>query len=116
MDIGFKESFIREKAFQNQQDPEGARVLWSRHAITELVADSLTRQQVERALQGCDLIEDYPTLHRRLPDCLVLAWPTTNMPLHIVVAVDLELDRILLVTVYRPNEEEWEHDWRTRKR
>jgi len=115
MDPQLKQSFIREKALQNTRDPQSARVLWSRHAITELVADALTRQQVEQALQKCELIEDYPALHRPLPDCLVLGWLTTTEPLHAVVALDQQKDRILIVTVYRPSEEEWEHDWRTRR-
>lgn len=35
--------------------------------------------------------------------------------LHAVVACDERLDRIFVVTVYRPSEERWEDDWRTRK-
>jgi hypothetical protein len=81
-----------------------------------LVADHLTRRQVERALRECELIEDYPALHRPLPDCLVLGWLTPNEPVHAVVAIDLERDRIFMVTVYKPSEEEWEDDWRTRKK
>jgi stalled ribosome alternative rescue factor ArfA len=73
MDAKAKESFIREKARQNEQDFYGARVVWSRHATIELVADNLTRRRVEQALQTCEIIEDYPPLHRPLPDCLVLA-------------------------------------------
>ena len=111
-----KQTFIREKARQNERDPEGTKVVWSRHAITKLVAEDLTRHQVERALQECELIEDYPALHRPLPDCLVLGWLAPVEPLHAVVAIDLERDRIFIVTVYRPSEEEWENDWRTRKK
>ena len=70
----FKQTFIQDKAYQNVRNPEGTYILWSRHAIQELVADGLTRTQVERALQSCEVIEDYPALHRPLPDCLVLGW------------------------------------------
>ena len=56
MDAEAKQSFIREKALQNERDSEGTKVVWSRHAVTELVADDLTRHQVERALQECELI------------------------------------------------------------
>jgi hypothetical protein len=116
MDAEAKLAFIREKARQNERDPEGIKVIWSRHAVTELVADDLIRRQVERALQECELIEDYPVLHRPLPDCLVLAWLTPGEPVHAVVAIDLERDRIFMVTVYKPSEEEWGDDWRTRKK
>ena len=114
MDTKFKQSFIRDMAYQNQRDSQGTRVLWSRHAAIELVADNLTRYQVERALQRAEVIEDYPHLHRPLPDCLVLGWVSSGEPIHAVVAVDIELDRILIVTVYRPSKEEWQDDWRTR--
>jgi len=47
------------------------------------------------------------------------SWLTSFSPdviMHAVVAIDEERDRILMVTVYLPTEEEWENDWRTRKR
>jgi len=115
MDARVKQSFIQEKALQNERDPQGTKVLWSRHAVAELVADSLTRYQVERALQGCEIVEDYCAQHRPLPDCLVLGWLTPGEPVHAVVATHVKRDRIFVVTVYRPSEEEWEDDWRTRK-
>ena len=82
MDTKFKQSFIRDMAYQNQRDSQGTRVLWSRHAAIELVADNLTRYQVERALQRAEVIEDYPHLHRPLPDCLVLGWVSSGEPIH----------------------------------
>jgi len=115
MEAASKQSFIQEKVRQNDQDLQLARVIWSRHAITELVADDLARREVEQALQRCELIEDYSAVHRHLPDCLVLGWLTSGRPIHAVIAVDMERDRILVITVYRPNTEEWENDWRTRK-
>ena len=50
MDTDTKETFIREKASQNEYSVTGARVLWSRHAITEMVSDDLDRRQIEHAL------------------------------------------------------------------
>lgn len=32
-----------------------------------------------------------------------------------VIAIDEPLDRIFVVTVYRPSAKRWEDDWRTRK-
>jgi hypothetical protein len=116
MNTQTKEEFIRQKAHQNQQNPQGAKVVWSQHAIAELVADDLARRQVEQALSACEVIEDYPVLGCPLPDCLVLGWLSSGESLHAVIAIDAERDRILVVTVYLPSEEEWEHDWRTRKR
>jgi hypothetical protein len=58
---------------------------------------------------------DHHPLHRPLPDCLVLTWLVANVPVHAVIALDPDRDRILMVTVYQPSEEEWEDDWKTRK-
>jgi hypothetical protein len=115
MNIGEKQNFIQVKAVENKSDPEGQKVLWSRHAITELVNDNLTRSQVEKLLETCEIIEDYPHLHRPLPDCLVLGKLDNTQPLHGVIAIDEINDRIFVVTVYRPLTERWKNDWRTRK-
>lgn len=114
MDPEFKQQFIRDTVHLNENDTEGNYILWSRHAIQELIADNLTRQQVESALRSCEIVEDYPTLHRPLPDCLILGWIMDEEPIHAVIAIDEQQSRILIVTVYRPNKE-WEHDWKTRK-
>ncbi len=111
-----KQDFIRRIARQNQSDPAGAQVLWSRHGIAELVNEGWSRGQVEEALQESEVIEDYPTGHRFLPDCLVLGRLATGEPLHAVIAIDEVNERLFVVTVYQPDPEEWENDGRTRKR
>jgi hypothetical protein len=115
MDRLEKQRFIRQKARENRDDPEGAKIFWSRHAIVEMINDKLTRTEVERALEQGQIIEDYPAGHRPLPDCLVLASLAGTHPLHAVVAVDEVQDRILIVTVYLPSKEEWQDDWQPRK-
>lgn len=114
MNIETKQAFIQRKAKDNEVDNSGQHILWSRHAITEAVNDSLPRVDVESALKQSE-IEDYPAHHRRLPDCLVLGYLPNAQPVHAVVAIDIAEDRIFLVTVYLPSEEKWLDDWRTRK-
>ena len=115
MDPEAKQEFIRRKARENQSDPGGRKILWSRHGITELVNEGWSRELIEEGLQNGEVIEDYPTLHRPLPDCLVLGWLETGEPFHAVIAIDEGKDRLFVVTVYKPSPEEWEDDWRTRK-
>ncbi len=111
-----RQAFIRQKAKQNQAAPQHTKILWSRHGIAELINEGWNRLLVEEGLQRCEIIEDYPALHRPLPDCLVMGWLATGEPFHAVIAVDEANDRLLIVTVYKPSPEEWEDDWRTRKR
>jgi hypothetical protein len=41
---------------------------------------------------------------------------TGSDPVHSVIAIDMDFDRIFLITVYRPSLERWENDWKTRKK
>jgi len=116
MNTEAKQDFIRWKARQNLADLEGAKIRWSRHGIVELVNEGWSRVLVEKGLQGIEVIEDYPTEHRPLPDCLVLGWLATGEPFHAVIAIDKANDRLFVVTVYKPSPEEWKDDWRTRKK
>jgi hypothetical protein len=76
-----KQSVIRQKAVEH-------RIRWSRHALSELVPDTLSIDEVESALQWAVVIEDYPHLHRHWPDCLVLAFVDLDEPIHAVVAIN----------------------------
>jgi len=108
-----KKRFIREKSHEHDI-PANEKILWSLHAVKKLRAEALKKTLIEESLKACDLIEDYQTEGRPLPDCLVLGF-IGNEPVHIVVAIDADFDRILLVTVYRPSAERWGNDWKTRK-
>lgn len=60
-----KETFIREKAVENASASAKEKVLWSRHAVSKLQSEELSRREVESALANCEVIEDYPHLTRR---------------------------------------------------
>ncbi len=111
-----KENLIRQIAALNYASPDKNLVLWSRHATVELANEGWRPANIERALVTGVVIEDYPTRTRRLPDCLVLGFLDLQRPFHAVVALDTDNQRLLMVTVYRPLQEEWSDDWRTRKR
>jgi Domain of unknown function (DUF4258) len=115
MDKGAKQAFIQSIARRNQTDPTGSLILWSRHAIAELANEGRLRRTVEDALIDCAVIEDYPRMHRSLPDCLVLSWLANQEPVHAVIAIDETQGRLFVVTVYQPSAEEWKSDWQTRK-
>ena len=115
MRVEDKEQFICRKAVENRSDPSGSKVYWSRHAIGEMIDEDLTRVEIELAFRHSEIIENYPFAHRPLPDCLILAWLPDGRPLHAVIAIDVHMDRIYVVTVYVPDKERWHDDWRTRK-
>lgn len=109
-----KQKFICDVA-KRHSIPDNEKILWSIHAVRKLRGEGLRRATVEVSLKSCELIEDYQTEGRPLPDCLVLGYVEKD-PIHIVVAIDDEFDRILIVTVYRPLPERWGNDWKRRKK
>lgn len=111
-----KQEIIRRFARQISAQPARDLILWSRHAVSELLNEGWRRSDVEVGLADCEIIEDYETLTRPLPDCLVIGVIGQTETFHAVVAVDELNERLLIVTVYQPAESEWNDDWRTRKR
>ncbi len=113
MDTTDKEAFIHRTA---QAGIDGARfaVQWSRHALSRLDDHGLDRNDVVAALVDGELIEDYSVVTRPLPDCLVLARLSNNQPIHVVIGLDQDHARILIITVYRPSPDRWKADWKTR--
>ena len=69
--------------------------------------------EVRNALESGETINDYPDDHP-YPGRLVLGW-SGDTPLHVVVATDTEDEKLIIITVYVPNSEEWGPDLRTRR-
>lgn len=115
MDAAAKQAFIRRKAQESRTDPEGAGIRWTRHAIAELANEEWGRKAVELGLIASKGIENYPIVHRPLPDCLALGLLASGEPFHAVLAIDSDSDILVVVTVYRPSSEEWDNDWTKRR-
>ena len=71
-------------------------------------------QDMEEAIYKGTIIEPYPD-DPRGASCLILGLTNKGRPLHIVCG-RLEDDEILIITAYEPDAEEWEADWKTRKK
>ena len=109
------QAFIRQKAEEHQSGLLGRKIIWSYHSDDKLSAEGLAAAEIEWSLQNCEVIEIYPDSHRRFPDCLVIGYLDSGEPFHAVIAMDNIRDRLLMVTIYMPNEEVWQDDWKTRK-
>ncbi len=84
------------------------------HAEKEREADRILQHEIEEAVlsEECELLEDYPT-DPRGHSCLILEFTQAGLPIH-MVSGQLDQDGFLLITVYRPDPEQW-INWRTRK-
>ncbi|MCK6556940.1 DUF4258 domain-containing protein [Candidatus Binatia bacterium] len=69
--------------------------------------------EIERAIENGEIIEDYPD-DPRGPSCLILGH-AGERPIHVVCG-RLEADEILIVTAYQPDADEWEPGWAKRRR
>lgn len=81
----------------------------SAHAHRERQEEKITLDEIEKTLLEGDIIEEYPN-DPRGKSCLV-AGKVTDQPLHIVCG--MRGNRLLIVTVYRPQTPIWK-DYKTR--
>jgi hypothetical protein len=109
-----KQLFIRQKARAHAPEAN-EKIMWSLHALKKLRIENFRKVEIEESLKRCIIIENYSGQSRPLPDCLVLG-SINDDPIHAVIAVDRDFDRIFIVTVYRPTPERWEDDWKKRKK
>ena len=89
------------------------RYSWQRHALQRVSERGLRQSAVIAAILDGQLVEEYPQDYP-LPSALILGWDAKR-PLHVVAAWDEEAEWAYVVTVYTPDEEHFEADYRTRR-
>ncbi|MEA3441071.1 MAG: DUF4258 domain-containing protein [Chloroflexota bacterium] len=89
------------------------KIIFRIHAIQRMFARGVTDADVRYVLVNGETIEDYPD-DMPYPSRLVLGWCGIR-PLHIVVADNFEDGVWIIVTVYEPDPNQWEADFRRRK-
>ena len=96
-----------------------AHLLYSTHASRRMYERALYPSDVNLVLRTGEVIETYPD-DLPLPSYLMLGWiePATGQrePVHVVAADDAETQTTHVITVYRPDLERWEADYKTRRR
>lgn len=69
--------------------------------------------EVRSVVMKGEVIEDYPD-DARGHSCLLLGWGETERPIHVVCSPK---DAYLaVITAYIPSVDEWEHDFKVRRR
>lgn len=91
------------------------RILFLSHAINQMNTPErmISTQEVRAVVFAGVVIEDYPE-DARGHSCLMLGRGEENRPLHIACAP--KPDYLAIITTYRPSSEQWEQDWRTRRK
>ena len=74
----------------------------------------IVSSDIEEAVLNGDIIESYPD-DLRGKSYLILGYTSKNRPLHVLCG-KLEEEEILIITAYEPDIDEWEEDWKTRRK
>jgi len=76
----------------------------TQHAQQEMVEEEFGVEEVLEAIQGAEILEDYPQ-HRRGACCLLSGSTDQGRPLHVVCTSAQPL--LMLITVYEPRSPKW---------
>jgi hypothetical protein len=91
------------------------RILFLPHAVSQMNSPErmISTQEVRAVVFRGVVIENYPE-DVRGHSCLLLGWGVGSRPLHVVCAPKAEY--LAVITTYLPSQEQWESDWRTRRK
>ena len=90
------------------------KILWTYHVNMRLVGRFISREMLLSAVDSFEIIEAYSD-DKYLPSYLVYATHKTQV-FHLHIAVDRDSDNVRIVTAYRPNQDKWETDLKTRRK
>lgn len=82
----------------------------TQHALLRLMQRNIALPDVAYAIENGEIIEQYPEDYP-VPSCLVLG--LKPYPLHVVCSI--YQSQVWIITAYKPNLQEWEPDYKTRK-
>jgi Domain of unknown function (DUF4258) len=89
------------------------KILWTYHVNMRLKGRSIPRQTVLESHASYEILEAYPD-DKYLPSYLVYSEYEGDI-FHVLFAVDTEEENVRIITVYRPDPDEWEEDLKTRR-
>ena len=87
---------------------------WQRHSLERMIEREISREAVIQSVLQGERIEDYPN-DRPLPSALFLGLIGAR-PIHTVIAFNPELQKAFIITVYVPNLDHFEPDFKTRRK
>jgi hypothetical protein len=91
----------------------GGRIEWRKHALERMFERDIRRAEILETLARGEIITAYPDDHP-VPSALIGAGG--GIRLHVVAALDVDNATCYVITVYRPDDEHFEPNMKTRKR
>ena len=90
------------------------RFEWRKHVLQRLTQRGIRQASVVEVLSRGERIEDYPD-DRPYPSALFFGW-AEGKPLHAVAALDETNEWAYVITVYDPDLEHFEADYKTKRK
>jgi len=90
-------------------------IIFSRHALMQMFARSISKDQVVEVIKNGEIITDYPD-DNPYPSKLLLDFIDDEQPLHVVLGYDVDGSKCIVITAYQPDLKIWESDFKTRRK
>ncbi|MFH2092822.1 MAG: DUF4258 domain-containing protein [Pseudomonadota bacterium] len=103
----------KKNALDRIKKSAAKRILFLPHAIRQMSKPDrmITAKDIRHVIEHGEIIEDYPE-DARGHSCLVLG--TTDRPIHVVCSP--KQDYLAIITAYLPDKQDWEENFKTRKK
>ena len=92
---------------------ECKEIVFSNHAVQRMFERGIRTSDVRTVITSGEVIAEYQD-DRPYPSYVILSF-IKDRPIHVVVAVELDTRECYVVTVYPPDPELWNSDFRTRR-
>ena len=89
------------------------KLIFSRHSVQKMFERKISKQNIRSILDNGEIIKEYPE-DTPYPTALILGF-IENRPLHLVTAFNKNEKFCIIVTVYEPDKDLWEDNFRRRK-
>ena len=89
------------------------KVLFRVHAVQRMFERSISAKKISQSLQSGETIEDYSG-EMPEPSRLILGFQGKR-PFHVVTSENPETNEITIITVYIPDPDKWNKDFKSRR-
>lgn len=93
------------------QDPKGSTE-YRLHAVKRIFERGISRNCVSELIRTGEIIESYPD-DTPFPSCLMMG-RCQERPFHVVIGIHMQEKIIHVITVYEPDSEAWDSEYRRR--
>lgn len=84
------------------------------HALERMLERRIDFEDIDQISDRLEILEYYPK-DQPYPSCLAMGYTDNGRPIHIVFSVNNMKQVVYIITVYEPDRNKWEKDFKRRK-